>query len=103
VTGGNGHKAPFNLRALLGREPKLPRGPFSGADAERLLVADGWTPEAPRSSDQLSVFRHPDRPGALVTINPAWEEFWEDDPIFNCLARDLGLDADELVRLLSER
>jgi len=35
-----------------------------------------------------------------VLVNPYWERIYENDPIFSCLCRDMGIDAEELATLL---
>jgi len=61
-----------------------------------VLEALGWTPEQPTRSDEFQIWRRLDG-DARVPVNPEWGTFWEDDPIFRCLCRDLEVTADELV------
>lgn len=65
----------------------------------RALEAENWMPEQAMTSDEWMVWRHSDR-SDRVLVNPDWQDFWEDDPIFRCLCRDMGLTQDELATLL---
>jgi hypothetical protein len=103
VEGGNGHVPPYASGALFGFGKKpAPRGPFDGAMVVALLEAQGWTPEQPTRSDEFQIWRLMGGE-TRVPVNPDWREFWEDDPIFRCLCRDLDLSADELVNLLQSQ
>jgi hypothetical protein len=64
----------------------------------RVLENEGWMPEE-TASDEWMVWRHASS-NARVLVNPHWAAIWEDDAIFRCLCRDLGLSAEELVALL---
>ena len=100
MQGGNGHKPINVVRGFLPwqRAKPPPSGPFNGATVMRVLEEQGWMPEE-TASDEWMVWRHPSSTDR-VTINPHWESFWEDDPIFRCLCRDLGLSAEQLLALL---
>jgi hypothetical protein len=54
---------------------------------------------APRASDEVLMFHHPDRERP-IPVDPGWPDFWENDPIFNCLRDDLAISADQLVARL---
>jgi hypothetical protein len=82
---------------MFRRAPRLPRGPFSGADVTRALEAEGWYAEAQESPEEMLVYRHPDRGTQRITVDPDWAELYEGDPVFNVLSFDLGLSSAELV------
>lgn len=73
------------------------RGPYTGADVERALAAEGWQPAEPPFHGKL--YRHPDKP-RTVAVHPYWESFFENDATFQILARQMGINHRQLLDLL---
>jgi hypothetical protein len=48
----------------------------------------------------MLILEHAD--GRTTYINPSWDSIWANDPVFNCLARDMQLSRRALLRLLNE-
>lgn len=36
-----------------------------------------------------------------IPVNPDWDSIWADDPIFNCIRRDLGTSKRKLLEALN--
>jgi hypothetical protein len=72
------------------------RGPFTGEEVQRVVSAAGYTRPYEAGEDEFLIFEKDGcRP---VPINPNWDEIWDDDPIFRCLRRDLGMSRGKLAR-----
>jgi hypothetical protein len=56
-------------------------------------------PEDVRTAGEWAAYRHPEKSGSVI-VNPEWPAFYEDDPVFRCLSRDMQLEPDDLVELL---
>ena len=67
----------------------------------RALESEGWVATTPEGRDEWLIYRHPERPDAVVAVNPHWSAIWEDDPAFRVLCHDMGLTPDRLVDLLA--
>ncbi len=78
------------------------KGPFTGKDVVQVVSGADYAPVYEDGSDAFLVFKKPGcRP---IPINPDWDAIWDDDPIFRCLQRDLGLSRAELrIRLNQAR
>lgn len=75
------------------------RGPFTGQHFVDVVSDADYAPAYDDGDgDAFLVFKKPGcRP---IPINPDWDAIWDDDPIFRCLQRDLGLSRGELrIRL----
>lgn len=64
------------------------KGPFTGQHVEEVVLAAGYGRDEPGEDALLIFHKNGRRP---VPVNPAWDWIWDDDPIFRCLQRDLGL------------
>jgi hypothetical protein len=64
------------------------------------LERGGFAVAAHGSNEEFEIFEHPD--GRVVPINPSWSEIAVNDPVFNCLKRDLQISARTLLRRLNE-
>lgn len=96
MTDGNGHGRKLNFPGLLRRQPRLPHGPFNGADLLRVVEAMGWTADPQEAPDEVLIYRHPEKTHRFP-VDPAAENVYEGDPVFNNLYWDLDLSPAELV------
>jgi hypothetical protein len=85
------------MRWLRMRWRRPARGPYTAEDVRRALSAEGWRPAEPPYEGRL--YRHPDKPGT-VAINPDWDHFFEGDPAFQILCRQMGISPSRLSDLL---
>jgi predicted RNA binding protein YcfA (HicA-like mRNA interferase family) len=75
----------------------LNRGPFTAADIDRALRADGWTAKA---GGKHQVYRHPEKSGK-IPASSKWRHVKAGDWLFRSLARGAGLTKKQLLRLLN--
>jgi hypothetical protein len=77
------------------------KGPFTGEHVEKAVLAAGYALSyEPDGEGTFLIFRKDGcRP---IPVNPAWDWIWDDDPIFRCLQRDLGLSRGKLRTRLNE-
>lgn len=76
------------------------RGPFTGTHIQALLENLGYVRADEEDREAFLVFK---KDGCrLVPINPAWETVRDNDPIFRCLQRDLGMNRWQLRLRLNQ-
>ena len=66
----------------------------------RVLREQGYTAEERSDRDEMLIFTRPDR-SRVVPVDPEWQGIRADDPIFNCLRRDLDVSAGRLLLWLT--
>jgi hypothetical protein len=77
------------------------RGPFSGIDVSKVLEEAGY--QAVKVDDEGESFVVYQKDGRKpVPVNTEWDAIYDDDAIFKCLERDLGLSRSSLRTLLNE-
>lgn len=76
------------------------RGPFTGEHARLVVVEAGYVSLSISEQDAFLIFVKEGR--RAIPINPSWTDIWDDDPIFRCLRRDLGLSRAELRTRLNQ-
>lgn len=76
------------------------RGPFNGTHVKEVVCGAGYLPI---NEGETGAFLMCKKDGCkVVPINTDWEQIWDDDPTFRCLARDLGLSRGELRTRLNQ-
>jgi hypothetical protein len=74
------------------------RGPFTGADVQKVLEEEGYESAEVDDDESFLVFRKNGR--RPVPLNTSWAAIYDDDPTFRCLRRDLGFSRSTLrIRL----
>lgn len=96
---GNGDAHLISPRWLRTIWARARRGPFTGRDAVRALVWEGWTPKAD-APNPASTYCHDAKPGQVVAIDPDLSEIWEGDVVFLVLCRQMGISSKRLLHLL---
>lgn len=76
------------------------RGPFSGEHVRQVVDAAGYSPMNDGEERAFVMFMKSGR--KPVPINPSWQSIYCDDPVFNCLRRDLGLSRGTLRTRLNQ-
>lgn len=76
------------------------RGPFTGADVCALLTEEGYEVANDGEEGAFRIYR---RQGCKpVPVDVDWPQIYDDDPIFRCLRRDLGLSRPKLRTRLNQ-
>lgn len=96
---GNG-EARIPWVRLLGRilRPE-PKGPFTGRDIERVLMAEGWVVVTGPPSNWIT-YRHPQDPTRRVAIDVEWSAVYEIDMTFQIVCQRTGISTRRLLDLL---
>lgn len=82
----------------LKKGPQLHRGPFAFKDLHRAIKKDGW--EEAKHGNHPN-YKHPTKPGK-VQLDKKWTGIRANDTMFRSVARQAGLSAKELLRLLND-
>lgn len=77
---------------------RLPTGPWTFADLERAIKLDGWVET--KHGSHLN-YTHPTKPGK-VQLSDKWDGVKKGGFVFQSVARQAGLSAKQLQRLLAQ-
>jgi hypothetical protein len=98
VSGGAGDRTSF-VRGVREARRRY-KGPFSGAHVCALLSEEGYVVANDGDEEAFRLYR---KDGCkTVPVNESWTGIYDDDPIFNCLRRDLDLTRGKLRTRLNQ-
>ena len=85
---GNGDPRLLSLRWLW-TVWRPPPEAFTGRNVDQALRAEGWGVHS-GPPNEWHIYRHPEKPDAIVTFNPNTPRFEAGDATFQILARQWG-------------